>query len=61
MFKKKKKFLFRYKDLNEKERYCVCRAECEADAVWKFINNHRILLKLKSEFDYEVIGAIDLF
>ena len=57
LFRRKKQYLFKFKDVRGKERYITVTAKSEADAVWKFINN-RVFLMVNLDCEYEVIGKI---
>lgn len=57
LFRRKNQYLFKFKDIREKERYATVTAKSEADAVWKFINN-RVFLMVNFDCEYEIIGAI---
>lgn len=57
LFKRKTQYLFKFKDVREKERYATVMAKDEADAVWKFINN-LVFLMVNLDYEYEVIGKI---
>ncbi len=57
LFRRKNQYLFKFKDIREKERYATVTAKSEADAVWKFINN-RAFLMVNLDCEYEVIGEI---
>ena len=57
LFRRKNQYLFKFKDIREKERYATVTAKSEADAVWKFINN-RAFLMVNLDYEYEVIGEI---
>lgn len=57
MFAKKRQYLFKFKNIFGKEKYVTVKADCEADAAWKFINNCPYLLA-DSGIEYELIGEI---
>ncbi len=57
LFRRKNHYLFKFKDIREKEKYVVVTAKSEADAVWKFINN-RVFFMVNLDFEYKVIGEI---
>lgn len=57
MFGRKKKYLFKFNDAYEKEKYAVVTAKCEADAVWKFVN-YCVFLRINLDCKYEMIGEV---
>lgn len=57
MFCRKNQYLFKFNDVCKKERYATVKAKCEADAVWKFINN-RDILRVNLDCKYELVGKI---